>query len=92
MAAHGGRSERAFPAQPHGEQPNLAVPKAHNVIGELTHRRAVGDAHARRSRYVLGLVDDDHRQMPLLDDGQIRIVIRCRVDDEAVDESGEAEA
>ncbi len=74
--------------QPHGEQPDLAMPQTDHVVGHLAHRRPVVDTHLRRSGYVLGLVDHHQRQAPLQHHLKIWVVAGRRVDHEAVDARG----
>ncbi len=53
------------------------------MFGELAASAARSvDADPRSTRDVLGLIDDDHRQMALLQHRKIRVVVGGRVDDE----------
>jgi hypothetical protein len=44
------------------------VPEFQDVLGHRSHRGPVVDADVRRPGDVLGLIDDDQRQGPLLHD------------------------
>ncbi len=59
--------------------------KAHNVFREQAHGIAIVDAHARGARHILGLIDDDDREVALLDHRQIGIVVGGGVHHEPVD-------
>ncbi len=74
----------AVAAQPHGQQPDLAVPQPEHVVGELAHRRPVVDAHPGHSGQVFGLVDHHDGQAPLQHHLQVGIVVADRIHHEAV--------
>ena len=76
---------RPVAAQPHSQQADLAVAKAHNVFREQTHGLAIIDADARGARHILGLIDDDDRKVALLDHRQIGVVVGRGVHHEPVD-------
>ena len=59
--------------------------QSHNMFREVAHGGAVVDAYPRGAGHVLGLVDDHHRQLPLLHHRQIGIVIGRGVHHEPVD-------
>ena len=76
---------RPVATQPHRQQSDVAMPKTDNVFGETAHGVAVVDADPGCAGHVLGLVDDHHRQMPLLHHRQVRVVVGRGVHDETVD-------
>ena len=86
----GGRAGvRPVAAEPHRQQPDLAVTELEHMLGELAHRCPVVDAHPGHPGHVAGLVDHHHRQVPLQDRRQVGVVIGGRVDDETVDTGGQ---